>query len=162
MLTYVDAHGKTTERKPDWREVWDNLNFEMNQEKEEERYRTGPISHKPWLASAQKAADMLYRKRPEVTWAIRLYAARNEMCHSGLGNLIRDKHFEELAEKIGRDKRTIIDVYGDGPGCGRGCSDEIYYTKRCVEFVEHKYFEYCRGRKDKKLRTEFEPRTPGS
>ena len=47
VLTYVDAHGKTTERKPDWREVWDNLNFEMNQEKEEERYRNRLMIHKP-------------------------------------------------------------------------------------------------------------------
>lgn len=88
----------------------------------------------PWLDDIEKAAAHLNTSRDQLIFEIETYAARNNLCHSRIGKLIKGAAFGDLAKHILHDKSILQLVFQDRP-------QEMAEWRRCIGRIQSQFFE---------------------
>lgn len=126
--------------KRDWQAVAEQMKKEESLKTEQEARRL-PISPTPYLDDISKAASRLGYDVDLVRYQILAYADRNNCCHSGLKAEINQGEFQELAERLVEDKRSLGVIF-------RGRPQAQVEMRRVIRIVEEEWFEslYVDGR----------------
>ena len=117
----------------DWQAVAEEVQKEQATLADEKRYRL-PISPTPYLDDIAKAAERLGYEADLIRYQIVAYANRNNFCHGGLKAMINHGDFQELAERMMEDKRTLKVIFHGRP------SEQIEMRK-VIKIVEREWFD---------------------
>ncbi|KAL8920332.1 MAG: hypothetical protein Q9208_006303 [Pyrenodesmia sp. 3 TL-2023] len=88
----------------------------------------------PILDDVQKAANERHILASQVAYEIREYGKRNEQCHSGVRDLINNAFWQELAELIVRDKKTLGRIYQNNPQAQKS-------MRQCITNLQRQWFD---------------------
>lgn len=92
------------------------------------------ISPTPYLEDINRASSRLGYDVRLVRYQILAYAARNNLCHSGLKAEISEGRFQELAERLLEDKRSLGVIF-------RGRPQAQIEMRQVIRIVEKEWFE---------------------
>lgn len=103
---------------------WPDVDAEIEREEEvidtwrhEGARKAGePRPPTPWINSVEQAAKIANMAPEDVRFEIQHYAKRNALAHSEVKNLINSADFDLLARQIIKDKKTLVEIYGNNPG----------------------------------------------
>ena len=116
----------------DWQEVAEHIMTEESTKAEEEAHRLA-LSPTPYLDDIAKATSRLAYDVGLVRYQILAYADRNDFCHSGLKAMINHAEFQESAERLVEDKRSLGVIFRGRP--------QAQVEMRCViKIVEKEWF----------------------
>ena len=119
--------------KLDWQAVAERIrNEEIT--KAEQKARRRAITPTPYLDDIVKAADRLGYDYDLVRYQILAYADRNNFCHSGLKAMIHNGDFQDLAERLMQDKRSLEIIF-------RGKPHAQIEMRRVIKTVEKEWFD---------------------
>ncbi len=76
----------------------------------------------PWIKSVEQAAKIANMVPEDVRFKIQHYAKRNALAHSEVKNLINNADFDLLARLILKDRKNLVEIYGNNPGRQVGLS----------------------------------------
>lgn len=93
----------------------------------------------PWLDDVAKAATTLGISRDQLLFEIKTYAARNQLCHSGVGKFIDTADWGRLATQIIHDKGILDPMFRDRP-------QEMLAWRRAIGRVQTRFFKYLHDR----------------
>lgn len=100
-----------------WQATAERILEEEDKREEEEGRRTKPLSPTPFVENVIKAAEKLGCDPRMIRYQILQYAARNNnLSHSGIGEMIEEARFRELADAIIEDKRALGVIFRGRPG----------------------------------------------
>ncbi len=119
--------------KRDWQAVGEQI-IKEERMKAEEVARHLPISPTPYLDDIAKAASRLGYDVGLVRFQILAYASRNNFCHSGLKAEISEGRFQELAERLVEDKRSLGVIF-------RGRPQAQMEMRQVIRIVEKEWFD---------------------
>jgi hypothetical protein len=104
--------------KLNWQATAERILEEEARREEEEGRWSKPLSPTPFADDVIKAAEKLGCDPRLVRYQILQYAARknNDKSHSGIGEMIEEARFRELADAIVEDKRALGVVFRGRPG----------------------------------------------
>ncbi len=112
-----DLLWKTTE-KCDWQEVARRITSE---EKTLDDHYQNPDSVRPetpWLDDVKTAAERKSLDLNQTIFEIKGYAARNAAGHIGIGRMLDECNWQDLAERVLYDKATMNTVFANEPKKG--------------------------------------------
>ena len=118
--------------KLDWQAVAEEVRKEEGTLAEERREGL-PISATPYLDDITKAAQRLGYEVSLVKYQIKAYADRNNFCHSGLKTMIQYGDFQQLAERLMEDKRSLELIF-------QGRPTEHIEMRKVIKIVEKEWF----------------------
>jgi len=103
---------------------WPEVDAEIEREEEVlERWRHEggrqagePRPPTPWIKSVEQATKIANMATEDVRFEIQHYAKRNSLAHSKIKNLINSADFYPLACQIIKDKKNLVEIYGNNPG----------------------------------------------
>lgn len=119
--------------KLDWQAVAERIR-EEEITKAEQKARRLAITPTPYLDDVVKAADRLGYDFDLVRYQILAYADRNNFCHSGLKAMIHHGDFQDLAERLMQDKRSLEIIF-------RGKPHAQIDMRRIIKIVEKEWFD---------------------
>lgn len=117
----------------DWQAVAERIKEEERTKAEREARRLA-IAPTPYLDDVVKAAARLGYDFDLVRYQILAYADRNDFCHSGLKNMIHHGDFQDLAEMLMQDKRSLGMIF-------RGKPHAQIEMRRVIQIVEKEWFD---------------------
>ena len=100
--------------KCDWQELALHIEKEEKLKAEQEARRVA-VSPTPYLNDINTAATRLGYEYSLVRYQILAYAERNRFCHGGIKGMIDHAEFQELAERIVEDKRSLGVIFHGRP-----------------------------------------------
>lgn len=133
--------------KLDWQAVAEQIRKEQITKAEQEVRRLA-ITFTPYLDDAVKAADRLGYDFDLVRYQILAYADRNNFCYSGLWAMIHHGDFQDLAERLMQDKRSLDMIF-------RGRPHAQIEMRRAIKIVEKEGFDKIWIEETRKGRLEF-------
>lgn len=136
--------------KCDWQEVARQIKKEERTKAQQEARKLA-ISPTPYLDDITKAATRLGYDYSLVRYQILAYAERNKFfCHSGIKGMINHAEFQELAERIVEDERSLGVIFHGRP--------QAQIPMRCVlNTVEKEWFEKLYMDETRNSRVRFIP-----
>ena len=117
----------------DWQAVAERITNEESARAEQDR-RQLPIAPTPYLDDVARAATILGYEFDLVEYQILAYADRNNFRHSGLKAMIHQGAFQDLAERIVQDKRSLEVVF-------RGRPHAQIEMRKVIRIVEKEWFD---------------------
>ncbi len=100
-----------------WQATAERILEEEARREEEEGRRSKPLSPTPFVDDVIKAAEKLGCDPRMIRYQILQYAAQNNhFFHSGIGEMIEEARFRELADAIIEDKRALGVIFRGRPG----------------------------------------------
>ena len=101
--------------KLDWQAVATKIKAEEAMREEDRSRRRLVFSPTPYLDDIAKAASRLGYEESLVRHQIVAYAERNNFCHSGISAMAQEGDFQQLAERIMEDLRSLDVIFRDRP-----------------------------------------------
>lgn len=117
----------------DWQAVAERIQKEESTKAEREARRLA-IAPTPYLDDVVEAAARLGYDFDLVRYQILAYADRNNFCHSGLRSMIHHGDFQDLAEMLMQDKRSLGMIFRGKPHTQRE-------MRRVIQIVEKEWFD---------------------
>ncbi|KAL6717285.1 hypothetical protein ACLMJK_005200 [Lecanora helva] len=121
----------------DWQQVAARICEEESIMEEEEARCLKTRSATPYLTSVKEAAAGLGWDEGLVRYTIVEYAKRNNLCHSGIENMVEEGYFQQLAEKIVKDKRSLERIYYGKP------QDQVM-MRNAIGVFQNTWFEFIK------------------
>ena len=119
-------------KKLDWQAVTTQIKQEETRLAEEKARRLAPTPT-PFLDDVARAANKLGYEASMVRYQIVAYGERNNFCHSGIKAMIHHADFQQLAERIVEDKRSLDVIF-------RGRPHDQIEMRRLIKVVEKEWF----------------------
>lgn len=107
-----------------------------------------PNPDTPWHDDVHRAVELINTKLTanQLVWEIHEYSRRNTLCHNGIDELIRNREWFPLAQKITQDIRNLNVAYTPEQ------ADLKHKMQSAIEEFPDAYFEVCKieeqGRKN--------------
>ena len=95
-----------------------------------------PRPETPWLDDVNKAAQMLAIDEEQLIYEITWYGKRNEFCHSGIKRMIDEADFNNLADRIIADKKSLCAIF-------KGRPVEQIEMRNCISRIQHEWYRSC-------------------